>query len=102
MPRETSKGSKKPRKTARSASRARKTTAARAVSPAMLPDHGNCESSDTDPRLDSDTEDGDELDALEFDPKARDILGDFGLDDDEALPDESDFWFDPEENSVDW
>jgi hypothetical protein len=45
---------------------------------------------------------GDDLDTMEFDPTARDTLGDFGLDDDEALPEDSDFWFDPDEALEDW
>jgi hypothetical protein len=42
---------------------------------------------------DADGED-DEWDTVQFDANARDILGDFGLDDEEALPEEGDFWFD--------
>lgn len=42
-----------------------------------------------------------DLDDLEFDPNARDILGDFGLDDEEAVPEESDFWFDADDEFED-
>ncbi len=36
----------------------------------------------------------DDLDAESFDPNARDFLGDFGLDDEETVPEVEDFWFD--------
>jgi hypothetical protein len=39
-------------------------------------------------------DDDDDLDSAEFDPNAVDAFGDFGLDDEEAVPDEDDFWFD--------
>ena len=42
-----------------------------------------------------------DLDDLEFDPNARDILGDFGLDDEEAVPEESDFWFERDDDLED-
>ncbi|MEX2188566.1 MAG: hypothetical protein WD875_17290 [Pirellulales bacterium] len=36
----------------------------------------------------------DDLDVQSFDPNAGDVLGDFGLDDEEAVPEADDFWFD--------
>lgn len=41
--------------------------------------------------------DEDDLDLQTFDPLAGDVLGDFGLDDDEAVPDADDFWFEDED-----
>lgn len=48
------------------------------------------------PGLDRDTEDDSDSDPDDdqFDPDAVDFLGDFGFDDDEAIPDRNDFWFD--------
>jgi hypothetical protein len=50
-----------------------------------------------------DLDDGldDNLDDDQFDPNAGDFLGDFGLDDDEAVPDRNDFWLDDFDSSFD-
>lgn len=55
---------------------------------------------DSDPD-DSDLDDSDLDDDDQFDPNAVDVLGDFGLDDDEAIPDHNDFWFDDFDSSFD-
>jgi hypothetical protein len=47
-----------------------------------------------DCRFEQDPAPVDELDSLVFDPAVRDFLGDFGLDDDEAVPEQGDFCFD--------
>lgn len=66
-------------------------------SPAEITPDDNPPTAGVERNADLDGEGDTDLDDLDYDPNARDFLGDFGLDDEEALPEESDFWFDDDE-----